>query len=770
MYRLLKRVSNKTTFRLKLLVAASLLAIIPVLLMGVITYFVSVYNIKQEIGKSNQETMFQIQQRIDDKLITLDKAVLQHAFNPTVNEFLESYIPYEDARTFDEITSILNSLEVLVDDVNSAYMFLTEQELVVSPNKGLFKAEKLDPRIRESIKDVNEPFYWLDYKTESSVPRGGSHIVTLVRRIPVNSSSPFGYLIINLNDRAFFEVLSEVKFGQSGELLIMTPSGNIFSDWNKSLLEDNLESYKFITELEKTIDEERMFTEKIHSETMLINYLQSPYNGWKYISVVPMRELTAQSQWIKNTTVTICLILIFTSLVAAILLSRRFYRVIHNVIEQIKEVGKVELSSSKRMDEFGFIRHYFETINSQNDLLNERIRETRPFIRNNFIQRVLTEPMEQEEIEERFSYYEITQNSSYYTVMSIEIDNLEERTVDEVNLLLDSVITISDEVASRFSHGMAVKMQKNQVSVIVNHSLGEGSINQMGSAVYHIADEIYKIVRTTYNLTITIGIGNCHQGVENIQLSYSESLESLKYRLVKGTNKVIFIGQIQSEESNYKYPIEIEKLIVKHLKLGDLDKINELVDKFIISVKNEERQNYRVAIQGVFQLITVTLKELNNLDPKNSPYLFSYNLYEKLSLFQTMEDIAQWLKGEVYPRIIEHILTSRDGREQQIMNKALDYIHKNYEKDLTQPTVAELLSIPPSQFSAMFKKVVGMTFTDYVITYRMEKAKELLSKTELKIIQIANRLCYNNSQNFSRIFKKINGVTPREYRDKSNRG
>lgn len=57
-----------------------------------------------------------------------------------------------------------------------------------------------------------------------------------------------------------------------------------------------------------------------------------------------------------------------------------------------------------------------------------------------------------------------------------------------------------------------------------------------------------------------------------------------------------------------------------------------------------------------------------------------------------------------------------------------------------------------------------MTFSEYLIAYRMEKARELLETTNDKISDIAEKLRYNNSQNFIRVFKKMNSATPGEYR------
>ena len=63
-----------------------------------------------------------------------------------------------------------------------------------------------------------------------------------------------------------------------------------------------------------------------------------------------------------------------------------------------------------------------------------------------------------------------------------------------------------------------------------------------------------------------------------------------------------------------------------------------------------------------------------------------------------------------------------------------------------------------------FKKDTGRTFHDYLNEYRIEQAKELLSKTNMKIFEVSESIGITNSQYFSRIFKEMTGRTPNEYR------
>ncbi len=80
------------------------------------------------------------------------------------------------------------------------------------------------------------------------------------------------------------------------------------------------------------------------------------------------------------------------------------------------------------------------------------------------------------------------------------------------------------------------------------------------------------------------------------------------------------------------------------------------------------------------------------------------------------------------------------------------------------PDVAKVVFLHPYYFSDMFKNEVGISFSDYLTEYRMDRAKELLKNQQFKIKDINEMVGYSDSKSFSKIFKKVVGLTPQEYR------
>jgi two-component system response regulator YesN len=92
------------------------------------------------------------------------------------------------------------------------------------------------------------------------------------------------------------------------------------------------------------------------------------------------------------------------------------------------------------------------------------------------------------------------------------------------------------------------------------------------------------------------------------------------------------------------------------------------------------------------------------------------------------------------------------------------FIRKNYEKDITLQDIADRFYLSREYISRKFKQEYHETITNYLTKIRIEKAKELLENPHLKIYEVSFKVGYQNEKYFSKVFKKMVGLTPNEYR------
>jgi AraC-like DNA-binding protein len=98
------------------------------------------------------------------------------------------------------------------------------------------------------------------------------------------------------------------------------------------------------------------------------------------------------------------------------------------------------------------------------------------------------------------------------------------------------------------------------------------------------------------------------------------------------------------------------------------------------------------------------------------------------------------------------------------INEALRYIEMNYSLGLTVEEVARHLGLNRSYFTALFKKEYGMTLQEYIINFRIKKAQDFLTNPELSIDDIGRSVGYCDIYTFSKAFKKVTNMSPRDYR------
>jgi two-component system response regulator YesN len=95
---------------------------------------------------------------------------------------------------------------------------------------------------------------------------------------------------------------------------------------------------------------------------------------------------------------------------------------------------------------------------------------------------------------------------------------------------------------------------------------------------------------------------------------------------------------------------------------------------------------------------------------------------------------------------------------------AKQYIAEHYREQIKLEDVARQVHLNPVYFSTIFKKETGMNFSDYLINYRLDVAKDLLKTTGLSMAEIAGAVGYLDTKYFSKLFTKVVGIKPSEYR------
>lgn len=144
--------------------------------------------------------------------------------------------------------------------------------------------------------------------------------------------------------------------------------------------------------------------------------------------------------------------------------------------------------------------------------------------------------------------------------------------------------------------------------------------------------------------------------------------------------------------------------------------------------------------------------------------MVSEERYELPSEFHSWQEIEHWLE-EMYRRTAGIFSNTQYSNEvvSSVM-KAKRYVDEHFDEHLVSSELASQFNLSRSYFSICFGKIVGVPFNEYLRNVRIERAKEYLGKTSKSISEVANIVGYEDEKYFSKVFKKIEGISPVEYR------
>lgn len=176
-------------------------------------------------------------------------------------------------------------------------------------------------------------------------------------------------------------------------------------------------------------------------------------------------------------------------------------------------------------------------------------------------------------------------------------------------------------------------------------------------------------------------------------------------------------------------------------------------------------------------------KYLNNANLNEDNLIFKYDkdnnilksyIDEILKLKSTNFHNKLKTEGLLYlflSELVENATYERSAVENQTdiyIRKAVEYIEHNYIDDIKVSDIANFIGINRSYFFTIFKKSLNISPQEFLLSYRMEKAYILLQDDKLSISDIARSVGYKDPLGFSKIFKKVNGMSPKTYRKNLN--
>lgn len=258
------------------------------------------------------------------------------------------------------------------------------------------------------------------------------------------------------------------------------------------------------------------------------------------------------------------------------------------------------------------------------------------------------------------------------------------------------------------------------------------------------------------------GISGVHKSLGELHKAFLETTEAMNQMTLEQKVNYVFYAENKENGCVLEWPkLELFLFLVESGKKDEMETVfPELFHYFARNEKCRLKDAKDYCLE-----ITETLKKSLPKDMQiHKSTATSLNLITNLNFIFSFSELEEY-----FQRFFRNMSMAFESvgfySEKDILENIKNYVDFHYEKDLTQEFVASLFRLNRSYLSSAFKARTGTSFVDYVNQVRISHAKEMLKKTDKKTYQIAQAVGYENAKYFFRVFKKMEGITPEQYRN-----
>ena len=258
-----------------------------------------------------------------------------------------------------------------------------------------------------------------------------------------------------------------------------------------------------------------------------------------------------------------------------------------------------------------------------------------------------------------------------------------------------------------------------------------------------------------------IGVGSIMTDPEELHQSYEQAMMASRSNAVTGQALTFHDGTQVPEQNTMGYVSETAQKITQAIRNGDQDGILALLKEFFVQIVI--LSPYRQITEHAYGLYILIISNFPEENEKFRPISIA-----QMASAQDPTALRNLLYNAFLNLIPMESLHAGAMQPNQIVANALNRVKHHYYEDITLDQVAEELNISVFYLSKLFRKHMGINFTEYLTQLRIDHAKHLLQEGNKSIKEVAYAVGFNSQSYFSKIFKKYTGTAPSEYTGSEN--
>lgn len=284
-------------------------------------------------------------------------------------------------------------------------------------------------------------------------------------------------------------------------------------------------------------------------------------------------------------------------------------------------------------------------------------------------------------------------------------------------------------------------------------------------AISEFCTKVNVALGTYFALTALFGISRKKAETSLLPDAFREAQSALTHCYYESSLRIAFYRDQDSRrqqpaqrEFNINFLKKSMSAAVLENESQDLKEIFCQLSELFTQYKPDKTQ----AVSACINIYSYLHDLLQNDSFEENAFPYSIDIAEQLSRLGSLDDILQWLDS-FRDKICTLLTERKEKRSDKFVHMAKRYIHEHYQEKLTLSDIAEHLKISPGYLSTSFSNYMNRTVSDYIAEVKIEHAKELIDSGQYLIYEIANQLGFENAYYFSKVFKKVTGMSPKNY-------
>ncbi|WP_249897562.1 AraC family transcriptional regulator [Paenibacillus sp. PK3_47] len=745
---------------------------IPGLIIGLLVYWMAGGSLEEELLEMHNRQIEQRAANIDDQLTNLELMLAHWAFDPKFDYSLKGMdFTLNHERAWD-ITKTLVVMQGSNSMARQVELYLAgEQPVLFGTEYGTLTPGAAE--VYDKLMDTDQSTYWTEMSFDSAKVQPKE--LALVHHIPGGSLEPFGVLLLRMDTQKVSDMLRTMTPYNSGEVYMIQKSGGLFISGSGG----DGDAAPFVAALQKAIGtrgsgDGTSFLYDWDGITYAVTYgdFSRIASEWMYVSASPISSITSPVVELSRVIITVSLSALLLAAVLSWIASRKIYSPVRRLFQTLLPEHTV---CEGREDEVTLIERHWQNLHGQQNALQYTLSQQLPHVQRSFLNQLFQGYLyaySERDLQNRMKQYKWEVEDCVFVVLYIQLTGISSldgkfRSGDESLVSFAAVNIIGELAAEHFRQAETVNLHNLTAGIL----LIEQGAGPEPERVRAFGEELAATINRMLKLQATVAYSAPMDHISGIPRSFEAVKQAVSHRRYGDGNQVVSLEQLERDGQGQQvsqYSFLLERGLIQALRTGDAEEADRLLEEFLDTLSGDGAKVIDVQ-QGMLHLLGAVQHAVLEAGIAPNQLFRGKNLYAGLSQIHEPAMILSWFRGNVTGPFLKELSERSDAGIRRTIDRAMMYIQEHYMDNISLDSCAEYTGTSPFLLSKSFKRVTGHNFIDYLTDLRIEKAKELLRDTDLKMNDVAQQVGYQQSY-FNRIFKKQEDITPTRYRELSRHG